>query len=333
MTKRLLSIIIPVYNGEKYIKECLESINKKNNDNIEVLVIDDGSTDNTQNICKKYNNIKYYRNKNHGVSYSRNYGIKHANGKYLMFVDSDDMLIDGWYNKIRPILLKSKSEIIYLSQFALNKKIGKIEVIESIIGYCKTNIPFNMSSACSKIYNTDYIKSNNIKFPEKIINGEDLLFNIRALINTDKFSFNSISVYKYRLNYFSVTHNYNPYFFQSNTLFIECLNSELRNANLPDEKIKEYIDYCLLHSIELFMYKISLLDDKKLRFKSCEILKEKMYSDYIQSYNSIDNNGFFLNRMMKLLNKKRYKTVIFMMRLKNSINKLRKMKSKQWELI
>lgn len=333
MKKKLLSIIIPVYNGEKYIENCLASVDTFCDENVEILVIDDGSTDNTKNICSRFKNIKYYKNKNHGVSYSRNYGIKHATGKFLMFVDSDDLLVDNWYENVKTLLLNTDDDIIYLSQHVLDKKINKKDVIESIIGFYKKDIPFNMSSVWSKVYKADYIKKNHIKFPEEIINGEDLIFNIRAIANTNNYSFKNISIYKYRLNYFSVTHNYNSYFFKSNTLFIKCLISELKKIKLSNKLIEEYMNFCLLHSIEQFVYRISLITDKKIRTGLYVIFNDKIYSDYIESYHYLSKNKFFLNFMMEFLKKKKYGLAINMMKLKNIINKVRKTKLKTWELI
>ena len=84
-----LSIIIPVYNGEKYIKRCLDSIFTQSFENYEVIIVNDGSTDNTKNILDELKNdkLKIYNNENHGVSYSRNFGIEHSIGEYIMFVD------------------------------------------------------------------------------------------------------------------------------------------------------------------------------------------------------------------------------------------------------
>ena len=104
-----LSIIIPTYNSATYIKQCLDSIYKNALniiDSFEVIVVNDGSTDNTSDILNQYQfqNLKIYTNSNHGVSYSRNYGIGKASGKYIMFVDSDDLLIENWFNIINKYL-------------------------------------------------------------------------------------------------------------------------------------------------------------------------------------------------------------------------------------
>ena len=81
-----ISIIIPAYNAEKFIEKCLNSISL----DCEIIVVNDGSKDNTDIILKKKKNITIFNNDNHGVSYSRNFGIKNANGEYIMFLDSDD---------------------------------------------------------------------------------------------------------------------------------------------------------------------------------------------------------------------------------------------------
>lgn len=88
------SIIVPVFNSELYLDACLESISNQKLQNYEVLLVDDGSTDKTKNICKKYlsNKFKYFYQKNQGVSAARNFGLSVAQGKFIIFVDSDDTL-------------------------------------------------------------------------------------------------------------------------------------------------------------------------------------------------------------------------------------------------
>ena len=88
------SIIVPTYNREEYIIKCIDSILDQTYDNFEAIIIDDGSTDNTDNLVKKYHDkrIKYFKNTNHGIGYSRNFGLNKAKGDYIFFLDSDDYL-------------------------------------------------------------------------------------------------------------------------------------------------------------------------------------------------------------------------------------------------
>ena len=95
----LVSIIVPIYNSEKYLNDCLKSIQKQTYHNIEILLIDDGSQDNSLVICEEVgvldDRIKIYHQENQGVSAARNRGIELAKGKYILFIDSDDMIIDN----------------------------------------------------------------------------------------------------------------------------------------------------------------------------------------------------------------------------------------------
>lgn len=97
----MISIIVPVYNAEKYLRECIDSILQQTYTDIEVLLIDDGSTDDSLSICQEYEKkdkrVKVYHKKNSGVSDTRNFGIDHANGEYISFCDSDDKIASSLY--------------------------------------------------------------------------------------------------------------------------------------------------------------------------------------------------------------------------------------------
>ena len=114
-----LSIIIPVYNAAKFLKECMDSIVLEINDQIEVLLLDDGSQDKSYELIKNYENsqIRVFHHENHGVSYTRNRGIQEAQGDYIMFVDADDKLCSGWCQVVMQAI-KKRSNIIYFGQSA-----------------------------------------------------------------------------------------------------------------------------------------------------------------------------------------------------------------------
>ena len=88
----MISVIIPVYNGEKYISECIESVLKQTFRDFEIIVINDGSTDNTAEICRKFKNIRYFYQENKGVSKAREKGLQVSKGEYITFIDSDDTI-------------------------------------------------------------------------------------------------------------------------------------------------------------------------------------------------------------------------------------------------
>ena len=128
MKNNLISIIVPIYNSENYIKKCLDSILAQTYSNLEVILIDDGSTDNSYNICKDYqkkdNRIVLLQQKNAGVSRARNHGLEVAKGEYIGFVDSDDLLDENWYVILDLIKNLIKSNHLY----NLNKKLKHLSL-------------------------------------------------------------------------------------------------------------------------------------------------------------------------------------------------------------
>lgn len=184
----VISIIIPVYNVEKWLNKCIDSILVQSYKNFEIILVNDGSTDKSGDICDKYskedNRIKVFHNKNKGLSYSRNFGVKNSNGKYVMFVDSDDFISDiNIIDKFINILEKDKSDFIYTSYCRFNdeneeeiteilpidinnndiKGKSGIEILSMLIE--KNNYHH---AAYLKICNRKFLIENNLLFKEGI---------------------------------------------------------------------------------------------------------------------------------------------------------------------
>lgn len=203
----LLSIIIPVYNVDKYIKECLDSILTQNNKNIEIILVNDGSTDNSPMICqeysKAYSNIKYIDNENHGVSYSRNCGIKKATGKYLLFVDADDRLSTTGLNTLEKLVKTNKSLYIYsykkiyknISENYVIKprKISKKEALRDLMEEDKF-----CGYVWNKVFLAELIKKHDIKFDEKITMNEDMKFCFDYINHCKEIVCSDDIIYEYR---------------------------------------------------------------------------------------------------------------------------------------
>ena len=123
MKKETVSIIVPIYNTEQYLKKCIDSLINQTYKNLEILLINDGSTDNSDSICNEYvkkdNRIKYYKKENTGVSDTRNYGIKEAKGSYLTFVDSDDWLDLTTIENCMKVMIDKQVEILKFSYIIL----------------------------------------------------------------------------------------------------------------------------------------------------------------------------------------------------------------------
>ena len=143
---KLISVVVSIYNMEKYLDKCINSIINQTHKELEIILIDDGSTDNSRTIAEKYSKIdkriKYYYKKNGGLSDARNYGIKKATGEYIGFVDSDDYLEKEMYEELYKNIIKYNADIsvvgfniVYednnLNKVSYEEPYNKLEVLNS----------------------------------------------------------------------------------------------------------------------------------------------------------------------------------------------------------
>lgn len=144
----LLSIIVPVFNTENYLSNCLDSIRNQQFSDFEVILVDDGSTDKSSSICDKYAKIDsrftVYHKKNSGVSSARNYGISHAIGDYVTFIDSDDYIFPHYFKDIEKIINESNPDVVVSSGYFWGNE-SKNKVV-------KLNIPHNVGTADNSFY-------------------------------------------------------------------------------------------------------------------------------------------------------------------------------------
>lgn len=183
-----LSIIIPVYNSDQYLHECLDSVRSQTFSDFEVWLIDDGSKDNSGKICDEYvkNDFRFHviHQKNGGVSQARNVGITKARGKKIAFVDSDDTLLPTCFQRL---MEQSVNDVgIVIAGYGGERKtnIVKEDVIlegEEMKRYFIENGIFSQSGPCQKIFLTSVIRNNNIFFPVDVHMGEDMIFFVKYM--------------------------------------------------------------------------------------------------------------------------------------------------------
>ncbi len=198
MGKLKYSIVIPVYNKEKYLEECLNSILQQMGQNSELILIDDGSTDNSGKICDLYGtdhlNVKVIHQLNQGVSAARNNGIAHAEGKYLIFVDCDDTLEQGFFEVADKILSEYCDLFIFGMSFDYYKNQRMIKsVVHSYPEECQIQISDisdyleklfesnSLSSSCNKVFVRDIVAKNEVLFNDQMYLYEDLDFVLRYI--------------------------------------------------------------------------------------------------------------------------------------------------------
>lgn len=310
----LVSVIVPVYNVEKYLKRCLDSIVNQTYKNIEVICIDDGSPDRSIDILREFesndNRIKIIRQKNMGLSSARNTGINMAKGEYIIFVDSDDDLelnmIDLMINKIKNKDLAICASSNITENSIVQNSLKKIEKLlpKNIngINYFKlvvANTDLFSASACNKMYRLKKIRENNLKFPVGKLH-EDLLFVFKYLVLSNNVGVVSNCLYNYyNRREGSITNRINENDIDDVIFTYKELSDFLIKNN--------YID--LEESVEFKEYMFLWISRATL-FKLAHLQKNYIKEDINKTINKIKNNveykklcDFILLNSTKFINK------------------------------
>lgn len=221
--KEKVSIIVPVYNTEKYLKECVDSILRQSYKDLEILLVDDGSQDRSGQICDEYassdSRIVVIHQKNQGLSVSRNNGIRAATGSYLLFMDSDDYWDDREIvEKLVCKALEHGAELVnYRYKHFIEDKGKYIDCLpdyqEFTIGPTKEETlqkllerGLFLASACNKMIKTELLKENELFFQEGII-AEDVDWCARLMLACNKVDYCNSDAYIYRQRSGSITHS------------------------------------------------------------------------------------------------------------------------------
>lgn len=175
MSKVDISIIVPIYNAEKYLDKCINSLLNQTKEEIELILVNDGSTDSTEEIIKSYKDkrIKYFKNKNQGIGKTRNFGIEKANGKYIMFIDSDDYLEK---TTCEALFVKAENDNLDLVICNFYKEYDNGNLEEIILpSFENTTLKETPSlirtinlSPWNKLYKKELIRKNKLKFEENL---------------------------------------------------------------------------------------------------------------------------------------------------------------------
>lgn len=211
-----ISVIVPVYNAERYLARCIDSILTQTYNNFELILVDDGSTDCSGKICDKYAKadarIKVVHKENGGVSTARNAGIDIAKGEYITFIDSDDFVEREFFaSAYKSVLSHNADEFIsgiVMETIGDNDLVVrsdhytaiKSRVYDARLLLEMLNIDYPLiciCGPCCKLYRTDIIKNNSIRFDVLMSLGEDTLFNLQVLKHTDNIYFSKEIFYHY----------------------------------------------------------------------------------------------------------------------------------------
>ena len=212
----LISIVVPVYNGEKYLTKCLDSLKKQSYKSLEIIIVNDGSVDNSELICKKYcendSRFKYIFQKNSGVSSARNNGIKNANGLYIGFVDSDDWIEHDMYESLYELIKDTNADIAVNSIIFYNEGgIVNFQDDNETITYSSCDAIKEMykgTKFAGQLWNKLYKKNlfDDYKIPEDIFIYEDMVTVCKLFEKSKLIAYQGKHKYHYIYNGSSAMH-------------------------------------------------------------------------------------------------------------------------------
>lgn len=288
-----VSIIVPIYNVEKYLDRCMQTLINQTLQDIEIIMVDDGSPDNCPKLCddyaKKDNRIKVIHKKNGGLSDARNAGLNIATGEYVAFIDSDDFTSKEAYETLYNKAKETNADIVYAGFtmhnsdgtenkcFVLNQTWeGKdiIPFIKSMIFDTKPDIDTIWMSVWNGIYKRNIIEKNNIRFlSEREYLSEDILFHTMLIPLCKKIVCIPYTFYHYCYNGISLTHSsFNTNKIDCNFRLFELLMKIADDYNLPE--IKEDIILFFENYTRGIILRGIILSDMKLsdKHKLCNII-------------------------------------------------------------
>lgn len=298
--KPLFSMIVPAFNVYAYLSQCIESIQLQGFTDFEIILIDDGSTDGTSDLCdilcKKYQNIKAVHQKNMGLSSARNTGIMLAQGKYCMFVDSDDFIYQDCLERLAKDIWEDKKPDVIVTRR------GTYNPVSGILRECRYQFQKEEMAACTnvqkyrKLWNmpecwlgawifcvkTDYLRKHSLFFYEGILH-EDEEWVPRMFLNTDRIGFSNTAIYCNRIQRpGSITATPNIKRMFDKLLITDLLKKEFSKSRYTGEvrkamRLRIQMIYVGVLS-ELFLYKketdflklVHMAEDKRVLLKSSE---------------------------------------------------------------
>lgn len=246
--KPLISIIVPVYNVEKYLSRCIDSILSQTFFDFEILLIDDGSTDGSPIICDKYANkdsrVRVFHKKNGGVSSARNMGLEYALGEWITFVDSDDWIDNNMYTLLYEETISSNADIVLCDFYVYYSK-NRIELNKAISTDCSKNdiirkYILSFTSLCNMLVHRSLYDKIKLRIPLNLINCEDFWLTVQLFYYAKKVSSIHIPLYYYnRENENSILNNFDANKAQSEINAYLNIISFFRGKNILDLYNKE----------------------------------------------------------------------------------------------
>lgn len=301
----LVSIIVPIYNSENYLKKCIGSITNQTLSNIEIILINDGSTDRSKEIinefAKKDNRIVAIHKENSGPAATRNLGIKIANGDYFGFVDADDTICNTMYEKLVNRALESNAQVAmcnYKDITVSNNKYYEVKhnldtkglkdktyIRENIIRKITGDINYGFFTLCNKIYLKSWINDIGLSIDESRDHGEDWWFNINMFIKLERFICIEECLYNYiHINQASLMSKYRE------EQFDLCLDGRLKILSIIPDELIDYKSLNRTFIYEFSSYIIRTLENIKDKSKCNTMISNVIRNEEVR-YSCKNVNG------------------------------------------
>jgi Glycosyltransferases involved in cell wall biogenesis len=258
-----ISIIVPIYNASKVLVRCLDSIRNQTYENIEVILIDDGSSDSSPQLCRDYckldNRFKVIHQRNSGVSVARNQGLSVANGDYIMFVDADDYINTDICSVLLNKILESSAEIMICNKvFIINEKLCdnilynqdyfirtidkdlfQLDLFTNHYDDKMNNVRYLSVGVTAKMFKREIIKKNSLKFDESCRFGEDVLFNLYAFEAASSIGYINFDGYNFFVSSDSSTHKFRSDWTFSHLRFMDGIDTFVEKNKRNDIRFIE----------------------------------------------------------------------------------------------
>ena len=323
MEKGKISIIVPVYNAEKYIESCIMSLKEQTYKNIEIILVDDGSRDRSGEICRHFEKederIHYYKKENGGVSSARNYGLAKADGEYVMFCDSDDYADRAWCDTMLKEY-EADTMLICSSKTAKNNdsvqpKVGEsYRVVEDRKHFYQFYHNYTINPPWNKLYSRAVIDEAVLVFDESMSNGEDAVFNLKYLDKCSRIKFINAPLYYYNNeNEASLTHKKNMSLFHNYMIIFNEIFKRFEDYGTDIKEIEnELIEDMGLHTLDMLMF--SARADYSTAKKEISGVFDSRYYEYLLEY----SNRKGINAVLRfLMRKKCVWAVVVLLKLKH----------------
>ncbi|WP_300795624.1 glycosyltransferase family A protein [uncultured Bacteroides sp.] len=309
----MISIIVPVYNSGFTLEKCIESILKQTYANWELLLINDGSKDNSGAICEAYSQkderIKVFHKENGGVSSARNMGLHNANGEWVTFVDSDDWVKESYLSNLlyhvddNIDLVFSYSEIHTKNSFIKEKYSSKVVTLDNLyIAFLENDLHWH-TSPWSKLFKMSIILKYNISFDEKLMLGEDLFFLYSYMLKTNSIYISSDTDYCYMYDSFnSLTKRFftiesEIYLYKRINFIIDQMSYIVnKNNNLAIDKFHEMKGKYVRRFLNA-LYHTSMIH--KTVKERIAMMKEVDLNEYIHYFNPDSYKEIFLQCLLR----------------------------------